>query len=285
MKTISSDKLPPLLREIDNPPEKLFVKGELCPEQKYIAIVGSRKATSYGKKVTRHIAYELSGMGFCIVSGLALGIDTFAHEFALEAGGKTVAVLACGLDRIYPYENSKLAEKISKNGALISEYEKGAAPIKYRFLERNRLISGMSIATIVVEAGEKSGALITARHAVLQGREVFAVPGDIDRSESKGCALLLKEGAHPFVSVMDVLENLNIQSNIMTYIKKKNQNSLSEEEKEIFKLVAKGSETSFEEIMRFSNFHISKIQSIISILELRGLIERSSFGFYTRVTL
>jgi len=285
MKTFPPDKFPPLLREIENPPKKLFIKGELCPEQKYIAIVGSRKATSYGKKVTRHIAHELSGMGFCIVSGLALGIDTFAHEFALEAGGKTVAVLACGLDKVYPYENLELAGKICDNGALISEYDKGSAPIKYRFLERNRLISGMSIATIVVEAGEKSGALITARHAVLQGREVFAVPGDIDRSESKGCALLLKEGAHPFISVVDILENLNIQSNIMTYIRKKNLTALSEEEKEIFELVPKGSETSFEDIMRFSDFHISKIQSIISILELRGLIERNSFGLYTRVTL
>ncbi|MBU1992795.1 DNA-processing protein DprA [Patescibacteria group bacterium] len=275
--------IPCLLNEIPDPPKELFIKGELLEDEKYIAVVGTRKASSYGKKIATQIARDLAGLGITVVSGLAIGIDTYAHEAALQAGGRTVAVLGCGLDQIYPPQNSNLAKRIIRNGALISEFPEGTEPARYNFPHRNRIISGLSLATIVVEAGEKSGALITARKAMDQGREVFAVPGDITRPQSKGALLLLKEGAHPFTDTKDVLENLKLQSDIISHIKQHKMQSLTSEEKEVFEHILHGEEVANENIIRKSSLHISKIQSVLTLLELRGLIERTKTGMYVRL--
>lgn len=280
---IKPDEFPPLLNEIRNPPRELFIRGLLEKDEKCIAVVGTRKASSYGKRITFRIVSELAQLRMTIVSGLAYGIDTFAHEAAMRSKTRTIAVLACGLDQIYPQENRLLAEKIERNGAIISEYKNGTPPLHFHFPERNRIISGISIATIVVEAGEKSGALITAKHAINQGREVFTVPGDIDRPQCKGTLMLLKEGAHPFTSTQDLLENLNIQCDIITHIKQKEIKNLTREEQEVFDAIENNTETPIEDISRVSKFHISKIQSILSILEIRSLIGRTKTGMYIRL--
>lgn len=283
IRKIQPTEFPPLLREIKKPPKALFIEGGLPPDDKYIAVVGTRKPSPYGKKMTVRIVQELSQLGMTIVSGLAVGIDTYAHETALSSNAKTVAVLGSGLGRIYPPENRVLARRITRNGALVSEYEENMSPLYFNFPERNRIISGMSIATIVIEAGEKSGALITAKGAINEGREVFAVPGDIDRPQAKGTLMLLKEGAHPFTDTQDLLENLNIQTDLITHIKRNKIKSLTDQEKQIMDAIPEGSLTTIEKIIKKSPFHISKLHGILSILEIRGLIERTNTGTYMRL--
>lgn len=197
------------LKRICKPPVVLYIKGVL-PDSHLpkIAIVGTRRATVYGSKVAQKIAGDLCAKGICIVSGMARGIDTFAHKGAIEANGQTIAVLGCGLDVVYPPENRRLAEQIQNCGALISEYPLGTAPDKGNFPARNRIISGLSSGVIVVEAPIKSGALITADFAVEQSREVFAVPGPITSRNSEGCHQLIREGAKLFQGVEDVFEEL-----------------------------------------------------------------------------
>ncbi|MEK7481868.1 MAG: DNA-processing protein DprA, partial [Patescibacteria group bacterium] len=172
-------RYPALLREIPNAPEKIYILGKLPPEESLkIAIVGTRKATDQGRIIAKKLAEKLTNLGIVIVSGLAMGIDTAAHEGAVVANGKTIAVLANGLDKIYPAQNENLAKKILElNGAIISEYEPGKPALEHQFLERNRIVSGLSVATIVIEAPERSGSLVTARLAAEQGREVFVFPG------------------------------------------------------------------------------------------------------------
>jgi len=205
----SSDEYPAPLKEIADPPHLLFVRGEWrgCDAQS-IGIVGSRQYTSYGRRIAEQLASGLSRAGFTIVSGLARGIDGFAHQAALDADGRTIAVLAGGLSRIYPPEHADLAEKIVDHGALITETPMMVQPQPGMFPARNRLISGLCRAVIVVEAHERSGALITARHALEQNREVFAVPGAVDNIASAGCMKLLRQGAKLIRGVEDVLEDL-----------------------------------------------------------------------------
>jgi DNA processing protein len=196
---------PALLEAIPDPPQRLYVRGTI-PELPMLAIVGSRRATPYGERVARRLAAGLAETGIAIVSGLARGIDSAAHRGALSAGGATVAVLATGLDRIYPPENLPLAEEIVRQGALVTEMPEQTIPLPRRFPIRNRLISGLSHGVIVVEAAERSGALITARMALEQGREVLAVPGSVDNPLTVGTHRLLKDGAPLVHTVEDVLE-------------------------------------------------------------------------------
>lgn len=197
-----------IIGTITKVPEKLHFIGTLPQERRAtVAIVGTRKPTSYGKEVTHMLAYELARRGVVIISGLALGVDGIAHRAALEAGGTTLAVLANGLPDIYPATHKSLAEDIMKNGgAIISEYEPETSARAYQFLERNRLVSGLSDAVIVTEAAIRSGTLSTVSHALEQGKEVFVVPGNITSPQSAGCNALLKQGAHPLTSYVDVLE-------------------------------------------------------------------------------
>lgn len=201
---------PANLREIADPPPYLFVQGHLGPEEKqYLAVVGARAASDAGRHMARRLGLELAAKGFTVVSGLARGIDTEAHQGALDAGGHTVAVLGCGIDVIYPAENRKLAQSIVEGGgALISELPVGTPPIAENFPGRNRILSGLSLGVVVVEAAERSGSLITARTALDQNRQVFAVPGSPISGRSRGSNRLLKEGARLVECVEDVIEEL-----------------------------------------------------------------------------
>lgn len=197
-----------IITTVANPPKKLYFIGNLPDKrQPTVAIVGSRRPSSYGREVTHKLAYDLAKYGLIIVSGLALGADSIAHRAALEANGKTIAVLPNGLPKIYPSSHQQLARQITESGgAVICEYEPETEPLPFRFLERNRLISGLSDAIIITEAARRSGTLNTAMHALEQGREVFVVPGNITSPLSAGCNALLKQGAHPITRAEDAIE-------------------------------------------------------------------------------
>ena len=199
--------IPPNLQGLKGAPKKLYIKGEILPEDDLaVAIVGTRHPTQYGIQMARKFATELANEKICIISGLARGIDTVAHEAALKTGGRTIAVLGSGLDVIYPSENIKLANKIIKNGALVSEFPKGTKPLGRNFLARNRIVSGLSLAIIVVEGKEHSGTLSTAAHAANQGREVLAVPGQINCPQSFAPHYLIDNGARIARNVQDVID-------------------------------------------------------------------------------
>lgn len=200
---------PASLRAIADPPPLLYVKGELRDnDSRAIAIVGSRSASDYGRRIARDLARGLASFGFTVVSGMARGIDGMAHESALQAGGRTLAVLGSGVDRAYPPEHEMLYRRISENGAVISELPMGARPVAFNFPARNRLISGLSLGVVVVEATEKSGSLITASLAAEQGREVFAVPGEAGASRSRGSHRLIRQGAKLVETVEDIIEEI-----------------------------------------------------------------------------
>lgn len=200
---------PPGLREIHDPPPVLYCRGEVLPaDERAVAVVGTRRATRYGLRQTELLTRGLAAAGVTIVSGLARGVDGVAHRAAVEAGGRTLAVLAGGLSRIYPPEHEGLAEGVAARGALLAEAPPPMPPMSGSFPQRNRIVSGMSLAVLVIEAAERSGALITARHAAEQGRDVFALPGPIDSVASRGCHRLIQEGAKLVTSVEDVLEEV-----------------------------------------------------------------------------
>lgn len=207
---------PSLLKQIPDPPFILYVKGSLkAIKNKSIAVVGTRSFSNYGKEVTPYLTRKIAHQGFTVVSGLAKGIDTFAHKTCVEEGTPTVAVMATGLEKVYPRSNSKLAKKIIKSGgAIVTENPVGTSIKRYLFPLRNRIISGLSLGTLVVEAAEKSGALITANQALEQNREVFAVPGGIFSTPSKGTNNLIKKGAKPVTDVGDILEELDLEKYI-----------------------------------------------------------------------
>lgn len=206
--TLSSNLYPEKLKNISNPPYMLFYKGDLSlVNEKMIAVIGARKNTLYGEQVAKMIANELFEVSYGVVSGVAAGIDSIAHRQILSRGGKTIGVLGCGIDVVYPKFNKKLYEQISKNGLLISEFLPGTKPLAYNFPQRNRIISGLAEAVVVVEAGERSGAIITANLALEQGKEIFAVPGDITKKQSIGTNKLIKDGAYIITDVNDILNN------------------------------------------------------------------------------
>ncbi len=208
--TASDTQYPELLGEIPDPPEMLYVRGTLpAPEKVCVSVVGTRKATAEGKQQAREVARALSARGIVIVSGLAFGIDAAAHEGALEGGGATVAVLAGGVDAVYPREHEQLAERILENGGgLLSEHPVGTPALPHHFLERNRIVSGLSRAVVIIEAPARSGALATARYAALQGREVFVVPGPARHPHFTGSHMLLRNGARLVTNATDILEDL-----------------------------------------------------------------------------
>jgi len=206
------NRYPESLKKIYDPPAFIFVKGDLTPQDRYaIGVVGTRLASSYGKIIAEKFSKELAQKGLTIVSGMARGIDTISHWAAIHTGGKTFAVLGSGLDNIYPAENKKLADNIIKQGALISEFCLGTGPDAVNFPKRNRIIAGLSLGTVVIEAGIRSGALLTANYALEQNREVFAVPGNINSPKSSGANQLIKEGAKLTTSVEDILDELGPQ--------------------------------------------------------------------------
>ncbi|MEX2053972.1 MAG: DNA-processing protein DprA [Candidatus Colwellbacteria bacterium] len=207
---LADKEYPRLLREIPDPPKEIYVRGKIPTQPSVIAIVGTRKASARGKELAQEFATLLAQAGCVVVSGLALGIDTAAHKGALLAKGRTVAVLGNAIDSIYPEANRGLANRIIKQGAVISEYGPGARIEKSNFLQRNRIISGLSQAVLVIEAPERSGALATARHAGEQGRDIFVIPGNVDNPNYVGSHQLIRDGAILVRSVEDVLEDLRL---------------------------------------------------------------------------
>jgi DNA processing protein len=267
---------PERLREVNQSPFVLYLKGGLVPEDTWaVAIVGTRRYSSYGCQVTENIAYTLAQNGITIISGLARGVDGIAHQTALDAGGRTIAVLGSGIDVIYPPEHRTLARKISGKGAMISDYPLGTPPDGSNFPPRNRIISGLSKAVIVIEAGEKSGALITATYAAEQGRDVFAVPGKITSSLSKGTNLLIKQGAHPLLNPQDVLDLLN-----MTLVAEQIavRRTLPGDPKEAVLFQAVGDDPlHVDEISSLVKMPIEEVTSTLALMELKGMV-RKTFG-------
>ena len=213
LRVLERARFPPLLRAIYDPPPKLYVRGaaeDAVLAQPAVALVGARACSTYGAQVARRLGRELAAAGLVVVSGLARGVDGEAHRGALEADGLTVAVLGCGIDRDYPVAHAELARRIRERGLVVSEYEPGVEPAPWRFPARNRIIAGLSAATVVVEARERSGALITADLALEEGRDVLAVPGEITASLSAGTNALLKLGAGPCTSAQDVLDHFGL---------------------------------------------------------------------------
>jgi len=263
------------LKEIDQPPPILFYKGTLDKKDDWaVAIVGTRQKTSYGKQVTDELARFLALNHITVVSGLARGIDSVAHEACIDAGGRTYAVLGCGVDQIYPPEHRHLAEKIIQNGAIISEYAPGTPPDGINFPPRNRIISGLSLASVIVEAGETSGAMITATFAVNQGREVFAVPGNIYSPKSKGTNRLIRDGAQPLLDFNQILEVLDLD-HLSDYHYAQAQLPENELEKSLFETLIK-EPLHIDEIQVLTSMPIEKISATLVIMELKGMIKQVS---------
>lgn len=274
-------RYPERLRAINDPPPVLYIRGELRPTDDWaVALVGTRKATSYGREAARTLATDLARAGVTIVSGLARGIDTQAHRGAIDAGGRTLAVLGSGVDIIYPYENLKLAQDIVQHGALISEYPLGAAPEAGNFPPRNRIISGLSRGVIVVEAGEQSGALITAEFAADQGRDVFAVPGSIFQRGSIGTNRLIRDGAAPVLSANDVLEALNLTS-VAQHVEAQMLLPTDATEALLFEHVGEEA-THVDEIGRAAGLPIATVSSTLAVMELKGLVRSVGGMNYVR---
>ena len=281
--TWNDSSYPPRLKEIHDPPPVLYVRGEVLPEdERSVAVVGTRKATSYGREAAATLSRSLAGSGVTIVSGLARGIDSVAHRAALEGEGRTIAVFGCGLDVIYPPEHRKLARDILDRGALVSEHPMGTRPDARHFPRRNRLISGMTLGTLVVEAGEISGALLTVRQALEQNREVFCVPGSIFSPVSRGTNALIQEGAKLVMGHTDILEELNL-----TVV------SHQIEMREILH-PADGNESALlahlshepvhiDEVRRRSGLPIAVVSSTLSMMELKGMVRQVGGMNYTRI--
>jgi DNA processing protein len=280
--TTKDRNYPARLREIDLPPPILYLHGDLEETDRLAtAIVGTRRATQYGKSVAREIAYVLAGCGVTIVSGLARGIDGIAHQAALDAGGRTIAVLGSGLDRVYPSEHRALAEKIAEQGSVISDYALGTKPEGRNFPPRNRIISGLSLAVIVIEAGESSGALITADFSADQGRDVFAVPGDIYKPSSIGTNRLIQAGAHPLVKPEEVLEVLNLDL-VSSQDDVTEQLPEDEVELKVFQALSK-QPMHVDELLTRCSLPASTINSALAMLELKGRVKQVGGMNFVRI--
>lgn len=285
---MNESSYPKLLLEIPDPPPVLYVHGRL-PAEPAVAIVGSRNATSYGIANAERISGELARVGFCVVSGLARGIDTAAHMGALKNEGLTIAVLGSGLGNVYPSENRELAFKISETGSVISEFPYMSSPMPQNFPGRNRIISGMTLGTLVVEAAEKSGSLITARLAAEQNREVFALPGNVASSKSNGTHNLLKQGARLTESADDIIEELGYTLETVSYedVKKQSGRPVKEKKTKKNKLALDFDEMSVIDVLGLYPVHIDdilqklnlgsgKLSEILLKLELMGIVKQST---------
>ncbi|MFQ5826603.1 MAG: DNA-processing protein DprA [Dehalococcoidia bacterium] len=271
--TWSDPAYPPRLKEVYDLPPVLYVRGSLLPEDEWaVAVVGTRRATIYGRQVTEEIVADLARSRITIISGLARGIDSIAHRAALEAGGRTVAALASGLDIVYPAEHAKLAREIMAHGALVSEHPLGMPPRSDHFPRRNRIMSGLSLGVLVVEAGETSGALITARLALEQNREVFAVPGSILSTTSQGTNSLIQEGAKLVRHYGDILEDLNLS---MAAQQLEMKELLPESDAESMLLKQLSAEPRhIDEICRASRLPVSLVSSTLALMELKGVVRQ-----------
>jgi len=287
---LGDERYPELLAGIAGPPERLFIIGD--PELLHLpalAIVGSRNPTQGGAQNAFEFARHLAGAGFCIVSGLAQGIDAAAHRGALAAGAPTIAFLGHGIDRVYPAVNRDLAHEIAGQGALVSEFPLGTAPNRALFPQRNRLISGISLGTVVVEAARRSGSLITARLAAEQGREVFAIPGSIHNPLSRGCHQLIRQGAKLVEAADDIVAELApLAGHLLEAADEPGapRETSNDADQEYVKLLeALGHDpVSTDELVERSGLTINQVSSMLLILELEGKIEKLSGGRYSILT-
>ncbi|MEA2016786.1 MAG: DNA-processing protein DprA [Actinomycetota bacterium] len=290
---IGSDDYPELLEKIHLPPPVLFYKGSKIKKMEFaIAVVGSRKYTNYGRDVAGYISKSLSGAGITVVSGLAAGIDSFAHKAAVKEKGGSIGVLGCGIDMVYPPENKFLYESIPGNGAIITEFLPGTPPLKSNFPVRNRIISGLCSGVVVVEAGERSGAIITSEMALEQNREVFAIPGNIFNPANKGCHKLIKQGAKLVEKVDDILEelsgyrdkiiNLDKETGSIYNKYKRRDFNLSDNELKIYNLLGYKPK-SMEEIVGYSGVDLRIVLNAIASLEMKRLVREDSFNKYVRI--
>jgi len=265
---------PSRLKEIYDYPALLYLRGSLLAEDEWcLAVVGTRRATAYGRQVTEEIVADLVQSKITIVSGLARGIDSVAHNSALEAGGRSLAVFACGLDLVYPAENTDLARRIMQQGALISEYPLGTRPRAENFPRRNRIMSGMSLGVLVTEAGETSGAMITARMALEQNREVFAIPGSILSPASSGSNYLIQEGAKLVRNYTDILEELNLMT-VAHQIEMKEIIPASDTESLLLKHLS-AEPAHIDEVCRSSGLPAATVSGTLAMMELKGLVKQT----------
>lgn len=284
--TPEDNDYPALLKHLPDPPLALYIRGTLTPQDALaLAIVGTRKATPYGRDAAAYFARQLAHQGVTVVSGLAHGIDAAAHRAALEAGGRTIAVLGCGIDRVYPSDHAELARQIIQQGALISEFPIGSRPEARHFPRRNRIISGMSLGVLIAEAPEQSGALITAMMAAEQGREVFAVPGSIFNAAHNGSNRLIQDGAKLVITVDDVLDELNIvQKNVEARVLTRQIAPAGAKEAALMRYL--GAEPQpIDELVRQSGMPAAEVLGTLTLLELQGYIEDDGRGNYRRLRL
>jgi DNA processing protein len=271
--TWGDEGYPRHLKEIDQPPPVLYTRGSLLPEDEWaVAIVGTRRVTAYGRQVAEEVATTLAHSGVTIVSGLARGVDSIAHQAAVNAGGRTLAILGNGVDLVYPPENRRLASQIMENGALVSDYALGTPPDGINFPPRNRIISGLSLAVIIIEAGMTSGALITASFAAEQGRDVFAVPGNINAPQSQGTNRLIRDGAQPLLNPQDVLEALNLT---MVTEHRAIRVALPSDpvESRLYKLLSQ-EPMHVDEIRAQTNMPIEAVSATLAMMELKGMVRQ-----------
>lgn len=283
--TFKDEDYPENLLSIYDPPPFLFVWGEISKaDRNAVAIVGCRLASAYGKRITERIARELSKRGITVVSGLARGIDSIGHLSTLKEGGRTLAVFGSGLDIVYPPENKKLAERIRSSGVLISEFFLGTKPEAPNFPRRNRLISGLSLGVVIVEAGARSGALLTAHYALEQNREVFAIPGNLDTKNSEGTNKLIKQGAKLVTSIEDIMEELKLTGEGMLTSPGKTEkviSHLSEMEKNIFGLIS-DEPYHIDKVATQASVSVPQALSTLLSLELKGLVKQLSGKMFIR---
>ncbi len=282
--TLVDAEYPALLREIDDPPLALYARGRLpLDTSKAIAIVGTRRGTQYGKMVGAKLASQLALRGICVVSGLAAGIDAAAHQGALDVGGLTVAVLGCGVDIAYPKRNQPLYERIAVEGLVLSEYPLGMRPAKWTFPQRNRILSGLSRGVVVVQAPERSGSLITARLALEQGREVFAVPGNISTTTSAGTNRLIKQGAKLVESVDDILEEFADLRRIVRGAApvEEAEVTLTDRERRVYELISL-EPVHIDDIIARADLSPTEASHVLLLLQLEDLVVEVDGGCYAR---
>ncbi|HET9663462.1 MAG TPA: DNA-processing protein DprA [Burkholderiales bacterium] len=273
---------PALLKAADDAPPVLYVRGELTPgDGLAVAVVGTRRASPYGRQVAEEMSYQLAAHGVTIVSGLARGIDGIAHRAAIQAGGRTLAVMACGLDVVYPPEHAKLAREIMEHGAVISEQPLGTEPRGDFFPRRNRILSGLSLGVLVVEGDAKSGALITADFANDQGRDVFCVPGSIFSPQSRGPNAKIQRGEAKLVlKVDDILEELNLQA-VPQQMEMQELLPATDTESELLRHISKEPKH-IDEVCRGTGLPVSTVSSLLAMMELKGLVKEIGQKSYVR---
>lgn len=271
--TWEDDAYPQRLKEIEQPPPVLYLRGEYLPDDLFaVAIVGTRRVTPYGRQITEELASYLGSHGITVVSGLARGVDAIAHQAALKVGGRTIGVLGSGVDKIYPPEHRQLAERMMENGSIMSDYAPGTPPDASNFPPRNRIISGLSLAVVVIEAGETSGALITAEFAAEQGREIFAVPGSILAPQSKGTNKLIQQGALPLLSINDLMQALDLTR--MGEHKAARKVIPADETEALVMNVLSSQPLHVDEIRNQTELPIEKVSATLALMELKGMVRQ-----------